>query len=241
MTQTAKEGPATKIAVFGFKDALVGQVIEFLKRSSNYEIQYFLSYHTLPPLNIEHEHSKRPNRKTEFVFEGKIFEKPIYEGRDYVKRLQKDNIKAVLILEDDTNLRSMIFSELRATNIKILSFIHPTVFFGGHNTIGEGVIIFPNCYIGYKSDIGDGTIIQSNCIIGHHNSIGCFTDINPNLTTGGFTKIGDFVEINISVDIINRINVGDSARIGAGSLVMKDCDSQTLYLGRPAKVVRGLV
>lgn len=236
----SKIEPATRIAVFGFKDSFVGQVFEFLKNLSNYQIEYFISLYDLPSLNVEHEHSKRPNRKTEFVVEEKIFGKPVYVDKDYVNRLQNDDINSVLILEDDRNIRSEIFKQIKKTNIKILSFIHPSVFFGGFNTLGEGVIIFPNCHIGYKSDIGDGTILQSNCLIEHHNSIGSFTDINPNLTTGGFTKIGDFVEINISVVIINRINVNSRSRIGAGSLVLNDCDACTLYYGSPAKAIRRL-
>jgi UDP-3-O-[3-hydroxymyristoyl] glucosamine N-acyltransferase len=119
-----------------------------------------------------------------------------------------------------------------------LSFIHPSVFLGGFNTFGEGIVIFPNCYIGYKSDIGDGTVIQSNCVIEHHNKIGSFTHVNPGLRTGGFTSIGDCVEISMSVDIINRISVESGAKIGAGSLVLKNCEKDTLYYGRPAKPVR---
>lgn len=229
-----------RIAVFGFKDSLVGQVLELMKHSSDYVVEYFISLDKLPILDIDAEHKKRPNNKTEFVANGNIFGKPIYVGKDFTERLKKDGIKSVLILEDDKELRSQIFDEIKKANLQILSFIHPTVFLGGFNTIGEGVVIFPNCYIGYKSDIGNGTILQSNCVIEHHNSIGSFTDINPNLTTGGFTKIGDFVEVNISVDIINRITIHNKSRIGAGSLVLNDCHSNTLYYGRPAKPIRKL-
>jgi len=227
-----------KIAVFGYRDSFVGQLTEYMKNSVNYDIAYFISVNELPNLDVSSEHKKRPNNKTEFPEDNKIFGKQIYVGQDYLDKLEKDGIKKVAILEDDKELRSQIFLSIKKAKIEILSFIHPSVFLGGFNTIGEGVVIFPNCYIGYKSDIGDGTVIQSNCVIEHHNKIGSFTHINPGLRTGGFTSIGDFVEINMSVDIINRISIDYGAKIGAGSLVLKNCEKNTLYYGRPAKPIR---
>jgi len=224
-----------KIVVFGFKDSLVGQVVNFIKNTTNYEIQYFITPNDFPQIELEYEHARRPNKKTEFIENNQIFGKKIFSEKNYIAQLKMDGINKVLVLEENTILRSEIFRALKAANIKIITYIHPTVFMAGDNSIGEGAIIFPQCYIGYKSDIGDGTIIQSNCTIDHHNVIGKFADINQNLTTGGFTYIGDFTEINISVDIINHIRIENYSRIGAGSLVIKNCESNSLYFGRPAK------
>lgn len=228
----------TKIAVFGFKDTLVGQVLQMLKSEGLYEIAYFISVHDLPIVDIESEQEKRPNRKTEFIQDGKIFGRSVFSTRDYTQKLIEDEITEVLVLEDDLQLRAEIFKSIEKVDIQPISYIHPSTFFGGQNTLGKGVVIFPNCYVGYKTDIGDGTILQSSCVIEHHNSIGKFCDINPCLTTGGSTFIGDFVEINISVDIINRVRIEDRARIGAGSLVLANCKSGMLYYGRPAKEIR---
>ena len=51
-----------RIVVFGFKDSLVGQVIELMKRSSNYQkyrIEYFISLSQLPILDINVEKKKK--------------------------------------------------------------------------------------------------------------------------------------------------------------------------------------
>jgi UDP-N-acetylbacillosamine N-acetyltransferase len=226
------------IVIFGYRDTMVGLLIECMNIDEKYTIEYFVSVNPLPNLDIEAEHKKRPNSKTEFVVDHRIYGKPVYVGLDYLKKIKREGIKKVAVFEDDKDTRHFIFSSLKNTGIEILSFIHPSVFLGGKNDFGTGVIIFPNCYIGYKSDIGEGTVIQSGCTIEHHNRVGAFTHINPSLTTGGFTRIGDFVEISMSVDIINRINVENGAKIGAGSLVLKDCEKDTLYYGRPAKPVR---
>lgn len=227
-----------KIAVFGFKDSLVGQVLELLKFDMKYEVVYFISVNGLPSIDVDIEHQKRPNRKTEFVQHGRLFDRPVFSSPNYIEKLLADEIKMVLVLEDNICLRSEIFKSIYEVNIQPISYIHSSTFLSGQNTIGEGVIIFPNCYIGYKSDIGHGTIIQSNSVIEHHNVVGNFCNINPRLTTGGFTYIGNFVEINMSVDIINRIRIEDGARIGAGSLVLDNCQEKMLYYGRPARKIR---
>ena len=227
-----------QVVIFGCKDSLAGRVFDMLCEYTNYEISFFISVNELPEINIEKEHRRRPNRKTEFVKDGTIFGKNLYVGDNYIDIIAKNNIKKCFVVEDDRYLRSKIFNKLRDNEIEILSFFHPTTIFDGHNTLGDGIIIFPKCYIGYKADIKDGVIIQSNATIEHHNVIGNYVDINPGLTTGGFTLIEDFAEINMSVNIIHQIKVGKHSRIGAGSLVINDCDSESLYFGRPAKYIR---
>jgi acetyltransferase-like isoleucine patch superfamily enzyme len=227
-----------EVAMFGCKDSLAGRVFNMLCEYTNYEVKFFISVNELPEINIELEHRRRPNRKTEFAQDGTIFGKDLYIGDNYIDIIAKNKIKKVFVVEDDRYLRSKIFKKLRDNEIEILSFFHPTTILDGHNTLGEGIIIFPKCYIGYKADIKDGVIIESNVTIEHHNVIGNYVDINPNLTTGGFTLIEDFAEINMSVDIFNMIRVGKHSRIGGGSLVINDCDSESLYFGRPAKYIR---
>ena len=227
-----------QVVIFGYKDSLAGRVFNMLCEYTNYEVSFFISVNELPEINIEKEHRRRPNRKTEFAKDGTIFGKNLYIGDNYIDIIAKNKIKKCFVVEDDRYLRSKIFNKLRDNKIQILSFIHPSTIFGGYNTLGEGVIIFPKCYIGYKTDIKDGVIIETNATIEHHNVIGNYVDINPQFTTGGFTLIDDFAEINISVDIINKIRVGKHTRIGAGSLVINDCNSESLYYGRPAKYVR---
>lgn len=226
------------IAFFSFKDSSTGQIINMLSPNEKKKINCIISINKIPKINIISEHKKRPNKKTEFVKNKKFLNFPVFDNKNYLKILKKRKINKVFIAEDTGLMRSKIFKQLKKKKIKILSFIHKSVKLMGYNTIGEGTIIYPNCYIGYKTDIGKGCIIQSGATIEHHNSIGNFCDINPNVTTGGFTKIGNFCTINISVDVINRINIGDRSRIGAGSLVIKNVKRNKLYFGRPAKEIR---
>jgi UDP-3-O-[3-hydroxymyristoyl] glucosamine N-acyltransferase len=224
-----------QVAVFGFTDTLAGQVVNFVGLDA---VAFFISVKSLPELNVEEQHALRPNAKTEFVRNGRLFGKEVVVSADYVPLLRMRGIGRCLVLEDDRYLRREIIATLVENGIEVMSYVHPTAILCGHNTIGNGVVIFPQCYVGYKADVLDGTIVQSNCTIEHHSVIGQFCDINPNLTTGGFVGIGDLSEINMSVDIINRIAVGRHSRIGAGSLLLENTGENELWYGRPARFIR---
>ena len=225
------------IAIFGFKDSTVGQLLNILPKGIRRKIKCFVSINSLKKIDIKVENNKRPNNKTSFIENGKIFNLPVYYSKKPIEILKKHKIKKVFILEDTGLERFKIYNLIKnKSKIEILSFIDKSTKIMGNNTIGEGTIIFPNNYLGYKSDIGKCCFIQSGCQIEHHNVIGNFCDINPRLTTGGFSKISDFCEINMSVNIINKIKIGSYSQIGAGSLVIKNIPAKVLAYGNPAKI-----
>ena len=229
-----------RIAIFGVLDSLAGRLVELLNRLDKYEICLFISARNIPKLDVQFEHSVRPHGRTEFPVGHSIFGKEIFAGDDYIQKLHKSQIESCFILEDDQVLRSQITETLNKAGVKTLSYIDPSTVLGGKNQLGPGTIIFPNCYLGYQTDTEVGSMIQSGSLIEHHSVVGNFVNINPRLTTGGFVKIEDFAQINIAVDISNRIVIGRQSIIGAGSLVLENCDSQSLYYGRPAVLVRKL-
>lgn len=229
-----------RVAIFGVLDSLAGRLVELLTQLGKHEIVLFVSVEELPKLNVHHEHSVRPHDRTEFPIGNSIFGKEIFIGDNYINRLREMQIEACFVIEDDQLLRSQIIEDLNKDGIKALSYVDPSTVFGGNNRLGPGTIIFPNCYLGYKTDTEVGSIIQPGCLIEHHSVIGSYVNINPRLTTGGFVKIEDFAQINIAVDISNRIVIGRQSIIGAGSLVLENCDPRSLYYGRPAVFVRSI-
>ena len=228
------------IAIFGFKDSTVGQLINLLPLEIKKKIKFLITTKKISPLIEKKDSKKRPNNKTSFIKNNKIYGLPIYYSKNPLEILKKHKISKIFILEDEGSVRKKVFNLIKekTKNIKILSYIDRTSKIVGKNDLGEGCIIFPNSYIGYKTDIGNCCFIQPGCHIEHHNVIGNFCDINPGLITGGFTKISDLCEINLAVKIINKISIGKKSRIGAGSLVLSDVPQNSLAFGHPAKILR---
>lgn len=85
------------------------------------------------------------------------------------------------------------------------------------------------------TEIGDGTKIGSQVNIGHNAKIGKNCYISSGTTIGGACTIEDNTWVSIGATIVDHIFIGKNSKIGAGAVVVKDCMSDSLYLGNPAR------
>jgi acetyltransferase-like isoleucine patch superfamily enzyme len=124
--------------------------------------------------------------------------------------------------------------------------------------LGRGVLLQDHVYIRAGTDgsviIGDRAAINSFCrIFGHGTvTIGEDTQLGPGslitTTDHDYTKalatryksvtIGREVWVGANVTILPGVEIGDSAVIGAGSVVNRSIPARTLAVGVPARVVR---
>ena len=95
--------------------------------------------------------------------------------------------------------------------------------------IGKGLKIFH----GQALVVNDGTIIGKNCTLRNSTTIGNKVMVNGEVSHSPI--IGDNVDIGCNVCIIGPVRIGDNVKIGAGSVVIKDVESNMIVVGNPAK------
>ncbi|MCL1125730.1 sugar O-acetyltransferase [Shewanella surugensis] len=125
---------------------------------------------------------------------------------------------------------------------------------------GENVFIEAgfHCDYGHKISLGDRVFINLNCtildagqvIIGNDTLIGpnvqilaVTHDVDPQLRLekhnyANDVIIGRNVWLAAGVIISPGVSIGDNSVIGAGSVVTKDVEANSLYLGHPAVKVK---
>lgn len=159
-------------------------------------------------------------------------------------------------------MRNMIASPLSIMPFKFRKIIYQTkrMKIGQGTVIGKGFqVVRPE-----RVQIGDGTLINYNCScyvggvgeahimigdrvqIGYETRIICAThEIGEHDERAGnrYTKsiyIGNGCWIGANVTILPGVKIHDGCVIGAGAVVVNDCEPDCLYVGVPAHKVRDL-
>lgn len=106
-----------------------------------------------------------------------------------------------------------------------------------------GVRIGNDCFIGAGVEfdglfpdlitIGDRCVITSGVHILSH-----FYNTEDRKFYAGKIIIGNDVFIGLNSLIINSVNIGNSATIGAGSVITKDIPDNELWAGNPARMIK---
>lgn len=122
--------------------------------------------------------------------------------------------------------------------IEISSAIHPCALIGKDEVIGKGVAVMAGVVINSHSIVEDFCILNTQSSIDHDCILRKFSAISPNTILGGNVIVGDFSFIAISAILLHGITVGKHVVIGAGSLLLNNCEDNTIMYGMPAKFIR---
>ena len=91
--------------------------------------------------------------------------------------------------------------------------------------------------------IGDFNIINLNSTIGHDVIIDDYVNISPGVSISGNVHLSSGCLVGTGASIIQgayeeKLNIGANTTVGAGSLVLKACLSNSSYFGVPVRKVR---
>ena len=104
-----------------------------------------------------------------------------------------------------------------------------------------GVDIHPGAKFGcgIMFDHGTGIVIGETAVLGNNISLLHGVTLGGSGKESGdrHPKIGDGVMIGANASVLGNIRIGHCAKIGAGSVVVRDVEPQTTVVGVPAKAV----
>lgn len=115
-----------------------------------------------------------------------------------------------------------------------INLIHPTVIVNDNLTLGKGIIVQPYCILSNDVRIDDFVTIQSYSTIGHDSHCEAYCHLSAYTFLGGFSKVGKSVFTGTRATILPKTKVGNSSRVGANSLVIRDVPQDISVFGNPA-------
>jgi sugar O-acyltransferase (sialic acid O-acetyltransferase NeuD family) len=139
---------------------------------------------------------------------------------------------ALMGISDPENKRKLY--EYLQDKVEFLTYVATDVFIGKFAVIGEGAVICPGAVIGTSVEIGRLVTINGGTKLGHDVRIGDWSSLMVDITVGGHSEIGAGVFIGSGATIIPSRKIRDGARVGAGSVVIRNVAEGQSVFGNPA-------
>ncbi|MCD2323296.1 NeuD/PglB/VioB family sugar acetyltransferase [Sphingomonas sp. IC-56] len=115
------------------------------------------------------------------------------------------------------------------------TFIHDTAAVGLAPRIGAGTIICPQCRISTDCEIGEHVLVNSSSGIGHDAVVGSYSSLLGAVSVNGNVKLGEGVLMGAGSMVYPGKKVGDWAKIGLGSVVLRSVAANATMFGNPAR------
>ena len=160
------------------------------------------------------------------------------------------------ILNEDSARKSLVNVSV-GENVRIFNFVNAyNCEIGSGTKVGSfveiqgGATIGKNCKISSHTFICEGVHIEDNVFVGHgvmftNDLIPRATNLDGSQQTADDWKLVETyirkgVSIGSGATILCGITIGENALVGAGAMVTKDVEPNTIVAGNPAKLIRNI-
>ena len=227
------------VAVLGFHDGSAGQIETWFEETSGYHIACFV-HEAAKPLDIDAaaENRKRVSKLMSYPTKDSFKGRPFLVALDWLDRLENLGINKILPLSPDNYVRRKQIQACRLRGMELVSAIHPSVQILSDSIIAPGVWINAGSLIGYKAEIESGVLINTGVQVDHHNVLKECCQLDPKVVTAGNVTLRECCHIHTAATVINRIEIGHGAVIGAGAVVVKNIAPHSMAVGVPARVIK---
>lgn len=134
----------------------------------------------------------------------------------------------------EPKIRSEIAARFFSVRESFPSLIHPGAFISESTQIAKGTYVSAQTVISTKSKIGYGAFINYGAKVGHDVCIDEFCVIAPNAIISGWCETGSEVMIGANATLLPGIKVGKGATVGAGAVVLRNVEQDSVVVGNPA-------
>tara|TARA_B100001989_G_scaffold9784_1_gene6354 strand:- start:1699 stop:2364 length:666 start_codon:yes stop_codon:yes gene_type:complete len=140
----------------------------------------------------------------------------------------------------DNYTREKIYNDVKKQikNFKWEKIVSSDAIISDRVKIGSGSFIVSGSIINTGTKIGRHCIINTSSSIDHDNSFADFSSTGPGVITGGNVTVQKKSFLGLGCKIKHKIIIGKNTVVGANSYVNRNCESNSIYIGSPAKKKR---
>lgn len=211
-----------KVIIFGVLDT-AELAHYYLTNDSDYEVEAF----TLNKDYLKSEFYKPRGSNREYPVVPFEDLQKYYPPNDFYLFVPMTGVKM-------NTLRKKIYLEGKKKGYEYISYISSkaTLF---NNNIGENCFILEDNTIQPFTEIGNNVVLWSGNHIGHHGKIEDHVFFTSHVVMSGHCLIKERSWIGVNSTIRDFVTIGDGCLIAMGSLITKNTESGSFYMGVPAK------
>ena len=133
--------------------------------------------------------------------------------------------------------RLKIAAALRERDAAFPLVRHPNASIGFGCHLGVGCILCPGAVLTTNVTLGDFVIMNVHASVGHDARLGAGTTLSGHVDVTGFADVGEGVFFGSHASVLPRAKIGAYAKIGAGSVVLRNVKAGATVMGVPAKQI----
>ena len=135
--------------------------------------------------------------------------------------------------------REAVFERIKSQGFKLASYVSSKAFVWHNVDIGQNVFIFENNTLQPFTKVEDNCILWSGNHIGHRTIIRAHSFISSHCVVSGYCEIGNNSYLGVNCTINDKIKISPRTLLGSGTVITKNTQEDSIYVGNPAKVVPG--
>ena len=154
----------------------------------------------------------------------------------YLTKLNSNHHVCAVIANQDVDVRKKLVDMFPSFH-EWETLIHPSVNISDTSRVGKGCVICANGNVSCNTVIGDFCLFNISVTIGHDCNIGNYVSVMSGACVSGHVSIGESTYLATNCTIVPGMKIGDHAKVGAGSVVIRNVKSDVTVMGVPAKVL----
>ncbi len=149
---------------------------------------------------------------------------------------KKSWVCAVIAMQDGSVRRSIVEKLCDFNDWETL--IHPLANVSKTSSFGKGNIICAGSSISVNSHIGNHCIFNISSILGHDCKTSDYVTVMSGACVCGHVMIGEEAYLATNCTVVPGRHIGRNAKVGAGSVVLRNVKDGVSVMGVPAKVYK---
>lgn len=134
-------------------------------------------------------------------------------------------------------IRKQKYELIKELGYQLASFISPKANILSKSKIGENVFILEDNTVQPFVHIGNNVTLWSGNHIGHHSFISDHCFISSQVVVSGRVLVEEQCFLGVNSTIRDHLKIGKRSVIGAGSLILSDVRSNSVYKGHETKPI----